>query len=204
MPPSDQRICSEDFLKYARTMAQNGKVLIYGRFDDQLISLVEECVYIASKTTNPVKKGWIKFLIDSDGGEVTSCMSIRSLMLEYPNIKFWGHVKSRARSCGFQLLQYCDWRTALSNSYLLLHYGSTKWPNEGLGQFIRSEEELIKHHRSRVNRWIEDITKRSGVSIEKLHLLATQDSDMLAEEALELGFLDKVISTIPNSSDPGV
>jgi ATP-dependent protease ClpP protease subunit len=204
MPPSDQRILSEDFLKYARTMAQAGKVLVYGRFDNQMVELIEECVFIASKTPNPVKKGWVKFLIDSDGGEVPSLTAIRGLMLEYPNIKFWGHVKSRARSCGFQLLQYCDWRTALSNSFLLVHYGSAKFYNLGLGEIVRDEEELIKRHRARLNRWIEDVSRRTGVSIEKLHLLAARDSDILAEEALELGFLDKVISTIPNSSDPGV
>ena len=192
---------SDEFIKGAREMARIGKIPVYGTFNSEMRDLVIECIGIASRSLLPQKKEWCTLYIDSNGGWIDVLNSIRTAMLE-SGLKFRGVVQSRARSAGFILLQYCDWRVATVNTNLLVHYGGSGLGNEELTAIMEDHEYVVNYHKKRLEQMIKDIMERSGVSQMKLHEFSRFERDILAQEALEMGFLDEVISNVPKSVKP--
>lgn len=192
---------TDEFIKGAKAMAQIGKVPVYGPFNNEMQLLVTECIFIAARSLLPQKKKWCTLIIDSNGGSIDVLNGIRSAMIE-SGLKFRGLVQSRARSCGFDLLQYCHWRVATSNTNLLLHYGGSGLDNGELSAIMEDHEYVIQYHKKRLERSLQDISFRTGVPREKLHEYSRFERNILAEEALELGFLDEVISSVPRSEKP--
>ena len=192
---------TDDFVKGAKELARTGRIPVYGYFTPEMQELVTECMYIAMRSLLPQKKQWATFVIDSNGGSVDVLNSIRTVMNE-SGLKFRGLVQSRARSAGFILLQYCNWRVATVNTNLLVHYGGSGLGNEELTAIMEDHEYVVSYHKKRLEQMIREISQRTGVSREKLHEYSRFERDILAQEALELGFLDEVLSSVPKSERP--
>lgn len=192
---------SDEFIKNSREMARIGKIPVFGYFGPEMRELVVECIWIASRTLLPQKKEWCTLFIDSSGGDVDVLNSIRTAMNE-SSLKFRGVVQARALSCGFVLLQYCNWRVATVNTNLLVHYGGSGLRNEELTAIMEDHEYVANYHKNRLDQMVKDIMERSGVSQMKLHEYSRFERRILAQEALEMGFLDEVVSTVPKSEKP--
>jgi ATP-dependent protease ClpP protease subunit len=192
---------TETFIKAAKESASIGKVMVNGRFNHEMQDLVVDCIYIAKQNLLLQKKVWCQLLIDSNGGDTNVLNSIRFAMHD-SGLKFHGIVQSRARSCGFDLLQSCNWRSALSNSEILTHYGYDNLSNNQFSGLLENHEYVINYHRTRLDQYNRDLAARSGLSLEKIHELNRFERNILAEEALSLGLIDEIFWKVPISEVP--
>lgn len=199
MPPSPYD--SRDFVRSVMEMAKLGTIPVVGPFLPEMQQTVVEAIFVAKASLLPQRKEWVTFLIDSNGGYIDMLNGIRAAMVE-SGMKFRGSVQSKARSAGFMLLQYCNWRVALSNSELLFHYGGAGLWNDELSSIVEDHEYVIKYHKQRLDKMVSDIQTRTGLSKETLHDLAKYQRDILAERALEMNLLDEVITSVPKSEKP--
>lgn len=199
MPPTPYE--SRDFTRSVMEMAKLGTIPVVGPFVPEMQQAVVEAIFVAKAALLPQRKEWVTFLIDSNGGYIDILNGIRAAMLE-SRMKFHGSVQSKARSSGFMLLQYCNWRTALSNSELLFHYGGAGLWNDELSSIVEDEEYVIRYHKQRLERMLRDVSERSGLSRETLHDLGKYQRNILAEKALEMGLLDEVVKSVPKSEKP--
>jgi ATP-dependent protease ClpP protease subunit len=199
MPPSPYD--SRDFVRSVMEMAKLGTIPVVGPFLPEMQQTVVEAIFVAKASLLPQRKEWVTFLIDSNGGYIDMLNGIRAAMVE-SGMKFRGSVQSKARSAGFMLLQYCNWRVALSNSELLFHYGGAGLWNDELSSIVEDHEYVIKYHKQRLDQMVSDIQARTGLSKETLHDLAKYQRDILAERALEMNLLDEVITSVPKSEKP--
>ncbi len=117
-------------------------------------------------------------------------------------LKFRGVVQNRAHSAGFNLLQSCNWRVGTTGSLYLFHFGSIeiKLSNHSLSKY-RKRNTLDTYLKSQSEE-IEELAKRTGVSIKKLLKIASRDTPMTLREAYRNGFLDEIVSFYPNSEKP--
>jgi ATP-dependent protease ClpP protease subunit len=118
-------------------------------------------------------------------------------------LKFRGLVEGNGYSCGFNLLQYCNWRVAFSNSRLLYHLGEAgvTLSNEQQVRFYLGEESRLALKVAEIDEELTRISTRAGISVDTLLDIARKDYPILANEALKLGFLDEVIAN-PVSEKP--
>jgi len=194
---------SEEFKAFAKEMATHGRVPVYGPFNDEMQGLVIELIYIASKSLTSQGKAWCTLQIDSSGGAVSNLDGIRVAMNE-SNLKFRGLVENRAHSCGFNLLQSCNWRVGTTGSTYMFHYGSMsfKLDNHSLSRYKKDKFTYIDSLINSQSEEIEELSKRSRASIKKLLKLADRDIPITVGEALKLGFLDEFVSFYPKSEKP--
>jgi ATP-dependent protease ClpP protease subunit len=192
---------TDSFQRAAKEAAVTGKVMVHGGFNLEMQSLVLDCIYIAKQSLLFQKKKWCQLIIDSNGGSTDVLNSIKFAMLD-SGLKYHGIVQAKARSCGFDLLQACNWRSALSNSEILVHYGSDRLSNNQLSGLIENHEYVINYHQIRLAQYVTDLAMRSGLSREKIHELNRFERNILAEEALSLGLIDEVIWKVPISEVP--
>jgi ATP-dependent protease ClpP protease subunit len=182
-------------------MAKMGTIPVVGPFVPEMQQTIVEAIFVAKAALLPQRKEWVTFLIDSNGGYVDMLNGIRAAMLE-SGLKFRGSVQSKARSAGFMLLQYCNWRAALSNSELLFHYGGAGLWNDELSSIVEDHEYVIRYHKQRLEQMVKDLQNRTGLARETLHDLAKYQRDILAEKALEMNLIDEIVNSVPKSEKP--
>ena len=192
---------SRDFCRSVLEMAKMGTIPVIGPFVPEMQQSVVEAIFVAKSALLPQRKEWVTFLIDSNGGYVDMLNGIRAAMLE-SGLKFRGSVQSKARSAGFMLLQYCNWRVALSNSELLFHYGGAGLWNDELSSIVEDHEYVIRYHKQRLEQMVTDLQNRTGLAREILHDLAKYQRDILAEKALEMNLIDEIVNSVPKSEKP--
>lgn len=198
MPES---VYSADFIEVCKEFAKDGRLVVYGRFNDDMRGVFEECLYIAEKALSKVKKNWCQVDIDSTGGDIQALCAMKDLM-NRTSLKFQGRVRSRAYSCGMLLLQNCHWRTAASDATLLFHYGQASISNGEFGRLRQGDISFLDFHSTRLNQIILEVSERTGISALKLDELALADRNLSPVQALELGFLDEVLSFVKKSEKP--
>ena len=200
MPPASPYE-NREFRNSVVEMAKSGVIPIVGRFDDEMVEVVTHAMVVAKDSLLKSRREWVTLLIDSPGGYVSALNSLRAAMLE-TGLKFKGSVQSQAYSCAFMLLQYCNYRAALSNSNILFHYGWAGMHNTDLTLVVEDVEWSIRHHKMRLDQWVSDVSARSGLSKETIHDLAKYEKFILAQRALEMGLLDEVVNIVPKTEKP--
>ncbi len=190
-----------DFPRSVMEMAKMGIIPVVGRFGEDMQQVVVEAIFVAKAAGLAQRKEWVTFLIDSNGGSADALNGIRAAMVE-SGMKFRGSVQSKARSAGFMLLQYCNWRVALSNSELLFHYGGSGLGNDDLTSIVEDHEYVIRYHKQRLEQVLSDMQNRTGLSRDVLHDLAKYQRGILAEKALGMNLLDEVVTSVPKSERP--
>ena len=163
-------------------------ILLSGEIDDECAnSVIAQLLYLDSLNNEE-----ISLYINSPGGSVTSGMAI------YDTMNF---VKSdvsticlgMAASMGAFLLSSGKKgkRYALPNSEIMIHQPLIGGGLGGQQTDIMIHAKNLERTRDR----LEDImAKNSGKSIEEMHAACERDNYMTAQEALEFGLIDKVIT----------
>ena len=180
------------FRDMALDLTKKGYIPVYGDFCPELEEVVTECIFLIQK--QGMKTATL--LINSNGGQNDCFTAIRAAMLQ-AGIEFTGLVMARARSNGFRLLQICKTRKALSNSDLMFHWGQYRLENNELSAIMEGHSWVLRHVRNGRLTMIQEVSKRTGVSIENLRQYALFERNFSAEEALKMNFIDKVVRDPP-------
>ncbi|GMU74208.1 MAG: hypothetical protein AMXMBFR44_4060 [Candidatus Campbellbacteria bacterium] len=136
----------------------------------------------------------IRLDIDSGGGDADAarylCDVIRSL--RSPVI---GVVVGCASSAAFTILQACDERIALPNARLMFHPVSSKVAVDQPDLRFR-----IAHAKRLHEQNLLELSARSKQSLKKLRQWSRMERRYHAQEALELGFIDRIEYPVPKVS----
>jgi len=179
---------------YSRLLKER-VIFMVGPVEDHMANLiVAQLLYLESE--NPDKD--IHFYINSPGGSVTSGMSIYDTMqFIKPDVSTM--CVGQAASMGAFLLAggTKGKRYALPNSRIMIHQPSGGYQGQASDIHIHAQE--ILKIREKLNKIMGEHT---GQSIEKIAEDTERDNFMDANEALNYGLIDQVLSkrVIPSSS----
>jgi ATP-dependent protease ClpP protease subunit len=184
-----------DYVKFrenAVAMVDDGYIPIFGEFNDQMSEIVNECIWKAKKGG----KKEVTLLIDSNGGNNNAFNSIRATMIE-SGITYRGLVLGRAYSNGFNILQACHTREALSGANLMFHWGSQTFNNAELTALIDGEAWVLEFAIERELQTMRMVAKRTGISEKELRKIAAQERYYPAKFALKANMIDRILDVIP-------
>lgn len=182
----------KQFRELAISLVDDGYILVFGKFCDELEQVVTECILSAQKKG----KKQMTMLINSNGGTDTCFNGIKAAMM-LTEIEFIGLVMSNAQSNAFRLLQHCHKRKAIRNAFLMWHWGNTGFGNGQIAAVMRGQDWPYKHMKAWRDASLQEIHERTGVSIEELQEFADFERRFMATEALELNFIDEILEDVP-------
>lgn len=134
----------------------------------------------------------ITILLNSEGGDITSCRGIYSAIREckdYVRIIVYGEANSAASI----ILQAADERIMMPDSEMMIHLGEETYPSD----HPRNIDSLHTHFR-RSERWMKKIylekikNKKPRFTKEKLEELLRFDKHLTPRQALDLGLIDLI------------
>ncbi len=163
-------------------------IFITGPIEDGMAVLVcAQLLYLEAE--NPKKE--ISLYINSPGGVVTSSMAIYDTM-QFIKPAIATLCMGQAASAGSLLLTAGekDMRFALPNARIMLHQPSGGYQGQA-SDIERHAADIVKLKR-RLN---EIYVKHTGVDYDKIESTLDRDHFMTAEESVEFGVIDKVISS---------
>jgi ATP-dependent Clp protease protease subunit len=173
---------------YSRLLKDN-IIFLQTPIDDQIASLIcAQLVHLESE--NPEKD--INIYINSPGGDITSAFAIYDTM-QFIRNDIATICLGQAASAAAVLLAAGTHgkRLALPHSRILLHQ---PWGQVGYGQV--TDLELAAKELLRMRDLLDNIlAKHTGQPVEKIHSDTDRDFVMEAQEALEYGVLDRVITS---------
>jgi ATP-dependent Clp protease protease subunit len=173
---------------YSRLLKDN-IIFLQTPIDDQIASLIcAQLVHLESE--NPEKD--INIYINSPGGDITSAFAIYDTM-QFIRNDIATICLGQAASAAAVLLAAGTHgkRLALPHSRILLHQ---PWGQVGYGQV--TDLELAAKELLRMRDLLDHIlAKHTGQTVEKIHSDTDRDFVMEAQEALNYGVLDRVITS---------
>jgi ATP-dependent protease ClpP protease subunit len=174
-------------------LSLEGSILIYGEFCKELEEIVLDSLLVARS------EGYkdITLLINSFGGRNIVYTAIKGAMA-LSGLKYRGIVIGVAYSNGFNLLQSCHTRLAISGSFLMFHWGNNGFNNQESAAIEAGETWPVITMRANLRDRVKFVSKRTGVSVKKLKMFARQERCFTVTESLELGFLDLVLPDLPD------
>ncbi|HEY0221202.1 MAG TPA: ATP-dependent Clp protease proteolytic subunit [Candidatus Paceibacterota bacterium] len=132
-------------------------------------------------------------MISSNGGETSAGLDICDLLTYYPGHKT-ATIHGVAASMAAVILQTCDWRSATTHSRVLIHHISV---SKITIDTIRDAEKMKKFsggmEREQAKLY-QILMGRSGRTLEEIRATCELDSPMTAQEALQYGLLDQIIT----------
>lgn len=170
---------------------------LFGTLSNDTAEEIDEIISLLRK-----EPGLILLNIDCVGGHFEAGIRLFQSLQSGVN-KTIGMVEGKAMSAGFMVLQGCRMRVAKVESKLYIHnpvghnvmypvrYDSNE--EEFLADqriFFRTCQPILIENRKTM---FEILLKRTGISAEKLDEVLERDKPMTAEEALELGFIDRIV-----------
>lgn len=141
----------------------------------------------------------VELYIDSEGGKKKHCVeamaAIRYMIKEGLTVD--ALVVGEAKSSAFMVLQVCSIRQALASATFMFH------PPAVL-RFGKVGEPAFVDDRSNTTDpvyvvFLEELSARCGIDIPQLEKWGIEERVFTAEEALEFGFIDKIVETPPQS-----
>ncbi|MBI1863869.1 ATP-dependent Clp protease proteolytic subunit [Candidatus Woesebacteria bacterium] len=181
-----------EFRKMALKLIDGGYIPIFGEMNEQLEEVVIECIFVSKNTG----KKSMTLLINSTGGWNLTYAAIKAAMIE-SGLEFNGLVMGRAFSNAFNLLQQCDTRSAVEDASLMFHWGNSRLGNQELAALIAGETWPVEHALAIELMTAEQVSRRTGLSVEKLKEFALYERSFTAQQAFEMKFLDQVIRNLP-------
>lgn len=195
---------TEEYVAEMKRFNQNGKILVFGDFDHEMGGYAPEQVQDAVASAQRLGRDHAMFIIDSGGGNVISLQRFLGAMHMFrpsPDFKFVGYVAVQAASAAFMLLQHCDWRVAHADAMLLVHYGRSPLGGMDAAFVYGGAEHALRYERQRNQEMLEFFARRSGkCTAQEIHALCKADLPLTPSQCLEYGFVDEVITTIPQVS----
>ena len=173
---------------YSRMLKDN-IIFLQTPIDDQIASLLcAQLVHLESE--NPEKD--INIYINSPGGDITSLFAIYDTMQFIKNDIATICLGQAASAAAVLLAAGTKGkRLALPHSRVMLHQ---PWGQVGYGQV--TDLELAAKEIMRMRELLEEIlSQHTGQQIEQIHSDTDRDFVMEANEALEYGIIDRVISS---------
>jgi ATP-dependent Clp protease protease subunit len=172
---------------YSRLLKER-VIFMVGPVNDQMANLiVAQLLFLESE--NPDKD--ISLYINSPGGSVSAGLAIFDTMnFIKPDVSTL--CTGLAASMGAFLLAAGTKgkRFSLPNSRVMIHQPSGG--SQGMASDIEIQAKEILYLRERLNRIM---SERTGQSIEQIHKDTDRDRFMSAEEAVEYGLIDQVLTT---------
>ncbi len=130
----------------------------------------------------------ITIWVNSYGGSADVALYMIGLIQE-SRIPIHAKILSVAASAALYLSIACKHRVASKNSILLLHKGSYS-----IGGNASEVEDVMEFYKGEVdNKIVELILNRTNVTEEKLKKIRRNETYVLGETALEMGFIDEII-----------
>lgn len=133
----------------------------------------------------------IEIRFQTRGGSLLDGMHLYDAFRIYKG-KTTGVIYTNALSMGAILLQACDVRVALPNSFVLIHNAIFS----GLSiDVLQNPRRLKKEYADTLviqERIYADIARRTGKSIEEIRKICLKDEKMSAQKALEIGLIDRI------------
>jgi len=102
-----------------------------------------------------------------------------------------------AKSNGFNILQLCNKRVAMNSSLLMYHWGSCTLDNDEISAIVSGEKWPLERIFMAQHLQVEEISRRTKVAKQTLESFASQEREFSGREALELGFIDEIIDSLP-------
>ena len=163
-------------------------IFVTGPIEDHMASLITaQLLFLESE--NPKKD--IFMYINSPGGVVTSGLAIHDTM-QYIRPRVGTVCIGQAASMGSFLLAAGEpgMRVALTNSRIMIHQPS------GGAQGMASDIEIQAREIMRMREWLEEtLAKHSGKPVEQVNKDIDRDKILTAQEALEYGLIDQVLTS---------
>lgn len=177
-----------------RDLLENGILYLQGSIDAHAATeLGKALIWLNRKDPGQVERKEILLYIDSEGGKTQAGMSIYD-MIYCSRIPVTGIVYRRAYSAAAIILQACHQRVAMQNAEILFHPCSFEL---GLDEIDEDMEQGLRLVKQRESNHTHIVAVRSGKSVEEAWDFIKRETYLSAEKALEHGFVDKVIHSIP-------
>ncbi len=175
----------------AQVYKGTGYIPVIGPFSEEMQISVISLILQAKRDGKKV----IRLLIDSPGGDSSVCAAIKNTiqLAGLAGIKSTGLVLSKAHSSGFIILQACDTRLAIEGTTILFHFGSMRLSNNEIAVVLQGKTWLYDHMRAMYDPILEELSRRSGQSIEDLISFASFERYLMPSEALTLKFIDEIV-----------
>ncbi len=188
----------EEYAKRAdKLLEEQNWIPIWANFCQEMTDVVVPLIFKAKS----LSKKEVRLLIDSNGGSVISVVAIGNA-LKLCGLPSIGLVLGRAWSGGFFTLQYCDKRLAVDGAWLMPHWGQYPLGNAEIASIVEGEDWAVDTIRYYTRFLITQTQLRSGRDLSELNAIFRQERDMTATQALEYGFIDKIITKPdPNLSE---
>ncbi len=135
------------------------------------------------------KEANITLIINCVGGKCEFAFALHDAISMCKN-HVSGIVIGHAYSAASIFLQACDTRYMTQNAMMLIHYGNAEISRETNSQ-LQSD---IKYYEWSANRMYDIYASKSNLSKSKIKTLCDKDTYFSAEEALEVGLIDKIIT----------
>ena len=188
----DTKLPDSEMLKYYQNL-QNRTIWI----DDEVTnSLAQELTHYIIKWNQEDKdipeidRKPIKFLFNSPGGSLDAQAAICS-MIELSKTPIIGVAIGLVGSAASLIYLSCHVRLALKSSYLVLHKGSAELSGD-FDNIINS----INDYKKEVEKMVSVIIERSDFTREEVEEHIKKDWYIRAEEAIEKGMVDEIITDI--------
>lgn len=134
----------------------------------------------------------IKLIIDSDGGSAAAGLDMYD-MINFSKAPMTGIVYGYASSMASVILQACDKRYALPHANILIHYLRTS--EIPLNEIDEDIEKALRFSRDRQNSINGIYGQTTGRSLEEIQDTLKKNKMMTAQEAMEFGLIDEIITT---------
>lgn len=181
---------NEVFLK----LAERGIITIYDTINEEMVAHIRDRLAIAE--ANGVNE--ISVRIQTNGGIMTAALDIHDMIRTARVEHRKGIIVGYGRSAGVIILQSCDTREATRHARLMIHeirnddVSLTTLRNLATLRTIAERRRLIQTL-EREQKVLDDILlKRAKCSRAKIRRLCAYNTDMSAEQALELGLIDAI------------
>lgn len=178
---------SEKGLDVISKLLQNRIVFLNSEIDDEVAgSIVAQLLYLEAAD----EEKDIYMYINSPGGVITSGMAIYDTM-QFVKPRIITICIGQACSMGAFLLSAGDERKSLPNARIMIHQPLGGASGQQTDIEIQAKE--IKKLRDVLEKIMSDNTK-GKTPLAKMHKLCERDNFLSAEQALELGLIDQVVT----------
>lgn len=178
------------FVQMSQRCAEQGTVLVYGEFTDQLMQLVRQSIHTIVAAGFP----HITLRINSMGGDDDAYRGIVGALYE-AELVTTGVVEGVAESNAAFLLEKLSNRYMRPGTSLMFHYGGTELDNQELAAILDGENWVLEKLRMFFLGEFPEIVKRSRgkISLKLLKEICRQERRLEAQQALTLGLIDKIV-----------
>lgn len=172
---------------------ENRVIQICEEIDDSMLSVIDDIIAWnrEDKGIEPSKRKPIKLMFNSVGGSLDVQDSICSI-IKLSKTPVYGYAISIVASAASLIYMSCHKKFALPTAYFVLHRGSVSNISGNFNDVIN----MINDYQEQVERMVNNIISNSKYTEEEVKANIEADWYVRANEALEKGIVDEIITDI--------